>query len=74
MNKPSTIHPTHSESFEIGDKVTTILLEPNQLFIGKPCYGIDDRHTEYPFDLSAISPAVELSNFRSSHNAEYGLD
>ena len=59
MNKPLTIHPTHSEPFEIGDKVTTILLQANQFFMGKPCYGIDGRLTESPFDPSAISPVTD---------------
>jgi hypothetical protein len=53
-----TIHPTNSEPFEIGDKVTTITLECNQLVIGDPCYGVEDRYTEYPFDPSTIPPVI----------------
>jgi hypothetical protein len=55
MNNPSTIHPTNSEPFEIGDKVTTITLECNQLVIGDPCYGVGGRYAEYPFDQSTRS-------------------
>jgi hypothetical protein len=55
MKEPLTIHPTNSEPFEIGDKVTTIILEGNQLVIGDPCYGVGDRYAEYPFDPSTRS-------------------
>ena len=58
MGNNLTIHPTNSEAFEIGDKVTTIVLEGNQLVIGDPCYGIEDKYAEYPFDPSTIPPVV----------------
>lgn len=49
MNNPLTIRPTNSEAFEIGDKITTIILEGDQLVIGDPCYGIEEKYAEYPF-------------------------
>ena len=58
MNKPLTIHPTNSEPFEIGNKVTTIILAGNQLMIGDPCCGLEGRYTETPFDPSAIPPVI----------------
>jgi hypothetical protein len=58
MNKPLTICPINSEAFEISNKVTTIILEGNQLAIGDPCYGLEDKNTKYPFDSSAIPPVI----------------
>jgi hypothetical protein len=58
MNKPSTIHPTHSEPIEAGDKVVTIILEGSQLVVGDPCYGVGDKYTKYLFDPSAIPPVI----------------
>jgi hypothetical protein len=55
MKAPLTIHPTNSEPFEIGDKVTTITLEGDQLVIGGPGYGSGDTYAEHPFDPSTRS-------------------
>ena len=76
MNKLLTIHPSNSEALEVGDKVTTIILEGIQLVIGGPCYGLEDKYantllTYQPY--RQLSPATESSNFRSSNNAEYDL-
>lgn len=76
MNKPLTICPINSEAFEISNKVTTIILEGNQLVSGDPCYGLEDKYantllTHQPY--RQLSPATESSNFRSSKNAEYDL-
>ena len=74
MNNPLTIRPTNSEAFEIGDKVTTIVLEGNQLVIGDPCYGIEDKYAEYPFDPSSIPPAVTGYRVIKKSGAYYEVD
>jgi len=74
MNKPLTIHPTNSEPFEIGDKVTTITLEGNQLVIGDPCYGVEDSFTEYPFDSSTIPPVVTGYRVIKKSGSYYEVD
>ena len=74
MNNPLTIRPTNSEAFEIGDKVATIVLEGDQLVIGDPCYGIEDKYAEYPFDPSSIPPAVTGYRVIKKSGAYYEVD
>ena len=74
MNNPLTIHPTNSEPFEIGNKVTTIVLEGDQLVIGDPCYGVGDRYAEYPFDPSTIPPVVTGYRVIKQSGSYYEVD
>jgi|APSaa5957512535_1039671.scaffolds.fasta_scaffold358698_1 hypothetical protein len=64
MNDPFTIHPTNSEPFEIGDKVTTIKLADDQPVIGDPCCGLGNKYIEYLLTHlldRQLSPATEPS-------------
>jgi hypothetical protein len=74
MRSPITIRPTNSEAFEIGDKVATIVLEGDQLVIGDPCYGIEDKYAEYPFDPSTVPPVVTGYRVIKKSGAYYEVD